>query len=82
MASAQGGNDIGLNNLNQNLAAPKFVSVETVGMSSDVTGNTHSRDKLMNVECLRRRDIKKINSPIFMQLLICWFAMSLCISLS
>ncbi len=28
VASAQGGNDISLNNLNQNLGAPKFVSVK------------------------------------------------------
>lgn len=28
VASAQGGNDVSLNNLNQNVAVPKFVSVQ------------------------------------------------------
>lgn len=62
MASAQGGNDISLNNLNQNLAAPKFVSDSPDTCSIQCCDSQHTEwkiyfcclyEKWVDIECLK-----------------------------
>uniref|UniRef100_A0A4W5QL15 EH domain-containing protein n=1 Tax=Hucho hucho TaxID=62062 RepID=A0A4W5QL15_9TELE len=63
VASAQGGNDISLNNLNQTLAAPKFRDINTPSLSTSLS--TSSSDSHWAV----RSDEKRKFDGIFESLL-------------